>query len=170
MNGADVDAVERGGFWEIARQWTDGDVVVVDLPMGVHVERIPDGSGWASVLLGPVVMAARGAPVGPEEAVADLATSAQTARGTLAPLVETPVLVDEPGFPRIEAPTDGSPLRVVVATDRGALVLEPFAGIHDARYCVYFPLAEPDAAARRAELAERDAHALTLDGRLSEVA
>jgi len=110
-------------------------------------------------------MAARGAPVGPHEAVADLTTSAQTARGALVPLAETPILIDEPGFPRVEMPADGSPPRVVVATDRGTLALEPFAGIHDARYCVYFPLAEPDAAARRAELAERDAHALTLDGR-----
>ena len=37
--------------------------------------------------------------------------------------------------------------------------LEPFAGIHDSRYTVYWPVAEASVEARRSELRARDLEA-----------
>lgn len=147
------------GWITIDRSWEDGDVVRLELPMSGRLEVLPDGSRWASVMWGPLVLAARGEPVGRDEALASSPSAPHSAVGALHPLTVTPVLAPD----AVPVPRAGG---YSIASDRGDVALEPFHALHDARYTVYFPLAEADdVAARRAELADRDAHGLTLDGR-----
>lgn len=156
IDGESVAAVAHDGFLVIDREWQGGEQVDLDLPLAVRTERLPDGSAWESVLVGPSVMALRGEPV---DALADDSPSSHIARGALAPLAGTPLKT--PGAPSTLEP---GPV-VVIETDQGALRLEPYAALHDVRTTVYFPLALPDVAARHAALAARDDVLLTVDGR-----
>ncbi len=46
-----------GRFVTLRRTWNDGDRIVVELPMGLRLERLPDDDKTAAVLYGPIVLA-----------------------------------------------------------------------------------------------------------------
>jgi hypothetical protein len=111
--------------------------------MGLRVEPLPDGSAWVSFLYGPVVLAARAGNDGVGSFEAPDERMGHVASGILLPLAGTPVV------------SETDPLDAVSLRDRAALtaelnaldangtprkvILEPFAGIHDERYTVYWP-------------------------------
>ncbi|HEX5652273.1 MAG TPA: glycoside hydrolase family 127 protein, partial [Chitinophagaceae bacterium] len=43
----------QDNFITLARTWTNGDEVKIEMPMHVNLEYLPDGSSWASVKYGP---------------------------------------------------------------------------------------------------------------------
>ena len=50
--------VRKGDRYErFVRDWKAGDVVEVEVPMDLHVEKLPDGSDWGAYLRGPIVLA-----------------------------------------------------------------------------------------------------------------
>jgi len=132
-----------GGYVSIRRTWEGTTTVAVRLEMRLRAELLPDGSPWVSFLYGPVVLAARAGNDGFGSFEAPDERMGHVASGTLLPLAGTPV-VSEP-----------DPLDAVSLRDRAALtaeltavaadgsprtvLLEPFAGIHDERYTVYWP-------------------------------
>lgn len=61
IDGERVAAAAQDGFLVVDREWQGGESVELDLPLNVRTERLPDGSAWESVLVGPSVMALRGA-------------------------------------------------------------------------------------------------------------
>ncbi|MCU1516352.1 MAG: hypothetical protein JWQ75_1073, partial [Pseudarthrobacter sp.] len=145
----------------IRRTWEGTTTVTVRLDAEVRAEALPDGSPWVSFTYGPVVLAARhGADAVPGFEAPD-ERMGHVASGPRAPLAGTPVV------------TAPKPAGAVVLLDRKALtaeltaelegeqvsvLLEPFAGIHDERYTVYWPTGEA-AAERTAELSALDAAA-----------
>ncbi|MEV7132311.1 beta-L-arabinofuranosidase domain-containing protein [Arthrobacter sp. NPDC093128] len=168
VDGSPVDAgtavsasdcgTSRSTYVSVRRLWEGTTVVTVRLEMELRAEMLPDGSPWVSFLYGPVVLAARAGDdgVGSFEAPDD--RMGHVASGTLLPLAGTPVVAGP------------EPLDAVVLRDRSAIIaeltavdadgsvrtvlLEPFAGIHDERYTVYWP-AGP-ARERLAELSALD--------------
>jgi DUF1680 family protein len=60
LNGAPVTAGLERAHLVLDREWSDGDTVSFELPMGGRAEPYPDGSDWTSLLWGPSVLAARG--------------------------------------------------------------------------------------------------------------
>ena len=143
----------------IQRTWEGTTKVTVRLTAEVRAEPLPDGSPWVSYTYGPVVLAARNGAgrvpgfEAPDERMGHVASGPKT------PLAGTPVVT----APR---PTDA-----VVLLDRKTLSaeltgelggrpvtvpLEPFAGIHDERYTVYWPTGT-SGAERTARLAALDA-------------
>jgi len=52
-------SVAPNGYVPIARQWRRGDVVEVDLPMTLRVERLPGAENVVAFVYGPVVLAGR---------------------------------------------------------------------------------------------------------------
>ncbi len=164
---ADVDgqpaktASPDGAGNEIAilRSWEGTAVVTVRLSAAVRAEFLPDGSPWASFVYGPVVLASRGGTQGVPGFDAADERMGHVASGPTLPLASAPVV------------TAPNPADAVVLLDRKALTaeltawlggdavgigLEPFAGIHNERYTVYWPTGA-SAAKRRAELAALDA-------------
>ena len=144
-------------------------VVTLTLPRRLRFEQPADGSAWAWIVDGPDVLAQRQ----PDDAVAYRGTGARMghiAVGPLRPLAETPVLA--PGALahalRLGAGRGRGP-----TADGSSVELEPFAGIHDARYTLSWPLAADSstasAAERRAELERIDASSLGLEARTRDV-
>jgi hypothetical protein len=131
------------GYVAVRRTWEGTTTITVRLEIGLRAEALPDGSPWVSFLYGPVVLAARAGTGGvgtfeaPDERMGHIGSV------TMLPLAGTPV-VAEP-----------EPLDAVVLRDRSAIIaeltavdadgavrtvlMEPFAGIHDERYTVYWP-------------------------------
>ncbi|MEU1972044.1 beta-L-arabinofuranosidase domain-containing protein [Microbacterium sp. NPDC019599] len=140
------------------REWQPGARVTFRVPLTPRAEAMPDGSPWRAFLAGPIVLAARSSEDGLLGLEGDDERWSHIARGELLPLAGVPIVTEAAAT---ELLTETAPLRYQLQTDAGDVELEPFAGIHDARYTVYWPVAS-DSDARRAELQEQDA-ALEVD-------
>jgi DUF1680 family protein len=146
-------------YVDVRREWRDGDVIDVGLPMETTVERLPDGSNWAAILHGPILLAA---PQGAENLVglrADSARMGHVAHGPLTPLDQAPALLttdaDLPSHV-VPDPAAGA-LRfrikdVVSPSAPEGVPLVPFFALHDARYQMYWELTTAEDLAARREL------------------
>lgn len=156
-----LEARPESGELAIHRTWEGTTKVTVRLTAEVRAETLPDGSPWVSFTYGPVVLAARNGDDGIPGLEAPDERMGHVASGPKTPLAGTPVV------------TAPNPANAVVLLDRKSITaelgaelngdqvnvrLEPFAGIHDERYTVYWP-AGTSGAERTAELAAIDAAA-----------
>jgi hypothetical protein len=97
-----------------------------------------------AILHGPICLAARTGTEDLRGLVANDTRWAHIAHGALLPLDEAPMLVCDPGdIPKAVTPVPGRPLRfmiegIIKPDDYRGLVLEPFYGLHDARYIMYW--------------------------------
>lgn len=131
-------------YLEIEREWRDGDRVEVALPMRTTIERLPDGSDYAAVLHGPVVLAAKTGTEQLDGLIANDGRMAHISSGPYLPLDRAPMLVgDFAELAQRIQPVAGRPL-TFTATDLirprefGGLELVPFFRVHDARYMLYW--------------------------------
>ena len=78
---------EPGAYVALEREWHDGDVVELRLPMSLRAERMPDDASVVAFLQGPIVLAADlgGAP----EAAKRFGPSAPELRASEAPQIPT---------------------------------------------------------------------------------
>jgi DUF1680 family protein len=156
VDGERADGRAVPGAIVLEREWLPGARITFRVPLPVRSEGLPDGSPWRAFLAGPIVLAARGTADDLVGLRGDDARWGHVAGGPLQPLAETPIVTDGPAG---ELLTETAPLHYRLRTDDPAATveLEPFAGIHDARYTVYWPVADgATAEARRAELRARD--------------
>lgn len=148
INGVPLDRDSVPSSWvQVRRLWRDGDIVEMDLPMRTTVERLPDGSDWAALLHGPIVLAA---PAGTEDLVgllADDSRMGQVAQGPVVPLEQIPgIRVSEADLPAHVVPDpEAGPLRFRLAGVFDPLVPEgitllPFFRLHGERYQMYWQL------------------------------
>lgn len=153
----------------VVREWRDGDVVEVQLPMRVTAERLPDGSDYVAFRYGPVVLAA---PTGRESADEFFSAEGrgdQVAHGPLLPLHEAPMLVTDISdvqqiADRVRAVPDAPltfalPPELVRPDKHDDLKLVPFHRVHESRYVMYWRVLAPQeyaAEMRRVEAAERE--------------
>ncbi len=142
----------------IERVWQPGARITFRVPLVVRAERLPDGSPWQAFLAGPIVLAARDSDAGLVGLRGDDQRWGHVAGGPLLPLAEVPIVTDAAAADLL---TETSPLhyRLRTADPADDVELEPFAGIHDSRYTVYWPVAEASVEARRSELRARDLEA-----------
>lgn len=129
------------------REWNNGDVVEMEMPMKVKLEELNYLPEYVSILRGPVVMAARydnGAPL--TGLVADDSRWGHIAGGPLVSVFDTPLLIGDRKdiVKKLNAmkPVDGQKMTFTVPGlfdgKYAGLVLEPFFGIHDSRYMMYW--------------------------------
>ena len=152
-----VDAVTTPGAVTIEREWRDGDVVSFRVPLTVRAERMPDGSAWQAYLAGPFVLAARDDSGDLAGLRADDSRMGHVAAGPLRPFGDLPLVTA--GAAEIVR-TGPASWRVPSTDPAGVIDLEPFAGLHDSRYTLYWPIDEPG---RREALRAQDSR-LALDG------
>ena len=165
VNGQAVPVASKPtSYAEICREWKDGDTIDVDLPMHLSVERLPDGSDWAALLEGPIVLAA---PDGTEHMAGERAGDGRMshiAGDLLIPLDRVPVLVDSADDLAKHVVPDPAvgPLRfriqdVVDPKTPQGVPLMPFFQLHHERYQMYWELVSADGlAARRERLAAEE--------------
>ncbi|GAA4782650.1 beta-L-arabinofuranosidase domain-containing protein [Microbacterium gilvum] len=160
VNGEPAGAAAVDGAVIVERTWADGDELSFGVPIAVRAERLPDGSPWQAHLAGPLVLAARDDSGELAGLRADGSRMGHIAAGPLRPFADLPLVADGAGG----VSADG-PLRWRLATSGGEVELEPFAGIHDSRYTIYWPV---DGPGRREALVAQDAH-LALDAATVDV-
>jgi uncharacterized protein len=139
----------ENGYAVINRTWYNGDKIVVQLPMEITAELLPDKSQWLSFLYGPLVMAAKTDTAELEGLFADDSRMGHVAKGTKYPLENAPMLVgsvDDLVARLIVEKSDESiviPLNDLVSpVSYQDLKLVPFYQIHDARYILYWPYSD----------------------------
>ena len=141
VDGVPVSGAEVPGAIVIEREWQPGARITFRVPLVVRAERLPDGSPWQAFLAGPIVLAARNPDAGLTGLRGDDQRWGHVAGGPLLPLADVPIVTDAAAA---ELLTETAPLRYRLRTADSAdsVELEPFAGIHDSRYTVYWPVAE----------------------------
>jgi uncharacterized protein len=165
----------RSSYFAIEREWREGDRVELTLPMTTTLERLPDGSDYAAVLHGPIVLAAP-TDTGPLEGLlANDGRMGHISPGPYLPLDGAPMLVGDPA--QLAAglrPVAGRPLTftagdLIRPQAFGALELVPFFRVHDTRYMMYWRTVTADkypavvAALEATERAQLALEARTLD-------
>lgn len=162
-------------YLEIEREWHDGDRVEFTLPMRTTLERLPDGSDYAAVLHGPVVLAAKTGAEQLDGLVANDGRMAHITPGPYLPLDRAPMLVGD--LAQLAAgirPVEGSPLTfkapgLVRPEAFRDLELVPFFRVHDTRYMLYWRTVSPGkypevvASLEASEQARLELEARTLD-------
>ena len=139
-------------------------------------ERLPDGSDWAAILRGPIVLAHPAGTRDLDGLFAGDGRMAHVAQGPLVPLDQVPsLLCTDADLPNhIVRDSSSGPLAfrlvdVVHPAAKEGLSLVPFFGLHEQRYQMYWNLTSPEKVAANLErlaAAERDRSALeaaTLD-------
>jgi DUF1680 family protein len=160
INGRETAAARPiGGYVAIDREWRDGDVVDVRIPMHLRVEFLPGEPSVAAVLYGPIVLAG------------DLGNEGLTAPVRYGPSVPPLGRLRTPAIPAFV----GDPAKMLGSIERvpGApltfrtkglaqphdVTLVPFSRAADRRYTVYWKLFTP------AQWNERKAEVAATEGK-----
>jgi len=157
VNGArqNPDAAP-GSFVRLTREWRDGDVIDVTLPMRLRFESMPDDAGTVAFLYGPIVL---GADLGG-------GLTSEQRLGPYTPEFHEPEPVR---VPALVAPTPEAALRAIkpagapltfrtVGIGRPTDVeLRPFFRLSDRRYAVYLKVMTEAGWADRSAAARADA-------------
>lgn len=166
VNGKKVNVKSNpSSYIALNREWKDGDVVEMSLPMHVEVEELNYLPSYVSVVRGPIVLAARlQSDVPMPGLVAGDHRWGHIAGGPLVSVFDTPLLIGN----RKDIVKKLNALKPDVAggmtfTTNGIfenggknVVLEPFNGIHDSRYTLYFLSMSPKEYAAYQQDARRD--------------
>ena len=158
-----------GAYTELEREWRDGDVVELRLPMGLRWEPMPDDPSVAALLYGPIVLAA------------DLGVNGLDAARRYGPSAPDAALADLPEVPALVAASPAQALARVKPTGVPLVFrseglgrprdveLRPLFRLADRRYSVYFDLLDEAAWDRRraqagaAAAAQQQVEARTVD-------
>ncbi|MBI5685944.1 MAG: glycoside hydrolase family 127 protein [Verrucomicrobia bacterium] len=171
VNGQPVPAKSRpGSYADVTREWKDGDVLSVELPMNLRTEMLPNSTSYVAVFYGPILLAAK---LG-REGLADedfRGVAAMPAKNKLpaaklptivVPVAEIAAHIEKAAGDALQFKTRDL-CRPVDAT------LVPVNRIYDERYSAYFRLTshetwEQDKARWTAEeQRERELESLTVD-------
>jgi len=159
VNGRSIDVESTpSSYAAVRREWKNGDTVEVELPMHTRVERLPDGSNWAAILHGPIVLAKPAGTENMDGLFADDGRMAHVAQGPMVPLDKVPVLLateeEVPGHV-VPDPAAG-PLHfrivnVVEPAEPEGVPLMPFFRLHERRYQMYWELTDAEQVKARKE-------------------
>jgi hypothetical protein len=128
------------------RTWNNGDQIKVELPMQTTLEYLPDHSSWASILHGPIVLAAITDSSNLTGLWADSSRMGHIANGPFYRIDEAPIIVsDQKDFTSRIQPLDSKRLTfkmqgLVYPEKYKNIELRPFFEIHEARYIIYWPV------------------------------
>ncbi len=143
---------DTNGYVSINRKWKNGDKVVVDMPMHLHVEQLPDKSNYYAFFYGPIVLAAKTGTENMDGLFADDSRGGHIAHGQQIPLKDMPIVVSSADelTSRLQ-PIEGKPLTFKISglypeKYSDGLELIPFFRLHESRYILYWPQATQSAA------------------------
>lgn len=172
LEGKTLEVSSKPGSYAVLnRVWQGGERLTVHLPMQISLEEMPNVPEYVAILYGPIVLAAKTGTEDLQGLIADDKRWAHIAHGALLPLDEAPMLVGDKTSIRqgIKPVPSSQGLRfeandIILPESFRSLVLVPFHTLHDARYMVYWRLAEPDEYANIQEkLKAREQAQLLLD-------
>jgi hypothetical protein len=151
LNGKMVNITKDAkGYFTISRKWSKGDIVVLQLPMHLSSEQLPDKSDYYSYRYGPVVLAAEFGKENQDGLFADDSRGGHIAHGPQLPLDSMPVVLgpSQSILSHVSA-VEGKPLYFHIDglypdQYKSGFTLTPFYKVQDSRYIVYWPQADAD--------------------------
>ncbi|MDA3854416.1 MAG: glycoside hydrolase family 127 protein, partial [Bacteroidales bacterium] len=136
---------QPGDFIAINRTWKNGDEITLKVPMHTSFEPLPNVPDYIAFMHGPILLGAKTGTEHLEGLVADDGRWSHIANGELEGLYTAPIVVGERDSLLMNiVPIESEPLHFTAQKlfkDQQSyidLVLEPFYGIHDARYMMYW--------------------------------
>ncbi len=166
---------EASSYIALTREWHDGDVIEMDLPMQVRIEELNYLPEYVSIVRGPIVLASRlDSDVPMPGLVAGDHRWGHIAGGPLVSVFDTPLLIGDRSelLRKLNSvkpePDDALKFKTlgVFANNGREVVLEPFYRIHDSRYSIYWLSMTPKEYADYQQRARRDEEIrLALDAR-----
>jgi DUF1680 family protein len=160
VNGQSVDKSSQPSTYAgVRREWHDGDTIDVELPMHITVDplpQFPDGTKWAAILDGPIVLAAAD---GTNNMVGERAGPGRMSHvpsGPMVPLDKVPLLLTTAkNLPKHIVPDpEAGPMRfritdVVEPKTPEGMEIMPFFQMHDVRYQMYWELTTAEGLKKR---------------------
>ena len=176
VNGASWPVeVAENGYVSVSRKWKKGDVVSVALPMSTRIERLENVPDYIAIKRGPILFGVKTNQRDMDGLVSDDGRWAHIAHGPLqSAFDDAPVIVasDDEILAKLQlaVPVEGKPFHFTVpGLFKGEFAnaeLEPFYGIHDSRYSIYYLcLDEKGYDAKVNEAKTREAERMALDAR-----
>lgn len=151
LNGKDYPFSESSaGYVSISRKWKKGDTVIMDMPMHITVEQLPDRSNYYSILYGPIVLAAKSGDEDLKGLFANDSRGGHIASGRQIPLKDMPIIVSDPDkIISLIKPVSGKALTFELTElypekYRDGMELIPFFRLHESRYILYWAQATAD--------------------------
>lgn len=147
LNGNPVPfEAQPSSYVAIDRRWKKGDRMEVLFPMHSRTEQLVNVPDYVAFMHGPVLLGAKTGTEDLKGLIADDSRWGHIATGQRLPVDEAPVLIDDDLTAIAEKliPVEGQPLAFSLSgikmLNPADLVLEPFFGIHDSRYMVYWKI------------------------------
>lgn len=144
VNGEEIAIQARSSSYVgLYREWEEGDLVEIRLPMHSTMEQIPNVPEYKAFMRGPILLAAKTGTEDLKGLIAGDGRWGQYASGEFLPVNQAPVLIDDNPW-QIEdtlVPVEDQPLHFklkVKMLNPADLILEPFYHIHDSRYMMYW--------------------------------
>jgi DUF1680 family protein len=139
LNG-DAHPVSRQahGYLEIDRVWHEGDTIVLELPMSLHLEALPGSPQIAAIMYGPVVLAGRCGTEG-LQAGADFIVNERTSGDMLKLPMELPQLpVSARALDKQVVRNKNDSLSFVLEAQERRFELIPYYRVAHERYNLYW--------------------------------
>lgn len=167
---------DPGSYVEIKRTWKNKDEIMVELPMHITAERLPDDSNYVTLKYGPLVLGTKTGKNDLEGLFADDSRGGHIAAGPEVPISEMPVFLAEnlEDLVKKVEKKPGEDLNFSVAEGiypekYRKLEFIPFYNIHESRYAIYLPLEtkqsyeEKQETLKAQEIAEQKLDSRTID-------
>lgn len=149
LDGKSVNYKEEDGYLVIRRIWKKGVTMIqLALPMTIKEEFLPSGEPWVSFSYGPIVLGAKQGEEDLKGLFADDKRMGHIASGALLPLRDNPVLLaaDQQVSPAVSIKDSDKLLfelhQLKQEEEDVTMTLQPFYTIHDARYTLYWRVAD----------------------------
>lgn len=162
--------VGTNSYIKIERLWETGDIVSISLPMETIAEYLPDKTKWVSFVHGPIVLAAITDTTDLTGLRADDSRMGHIAGGALYPIDKAPlILASQKSIVAGLEKVKGKPLafkapNLMYPATYNNVELIAFFQIHDARYMVYWRVADDQGLKKiQQDLMEKEKAALLLE-------
>jgi len=141
-------SVGKDHYAALKRQWKEGDLIQIRLPMHLRAEYLPDGSKWAAFEYGPWVLGAETDTTDLTGLEAGGSRMGHIANGKSYPIDQAPFFIVNQLNPDALFKSVGTDIRFSVQGPISPekyknLILKPFYQIQDARYMVYWNILSP---------------------------
>ncbi|UJH90804.1 glycoside hydrolase family 127 protein [Antarcticibacterium sp. 1MA-6-2] len=167
---------EPGSYVSIERNWKNGDRIKAELPMQITAEKLPDGSNYAALKYGPVVLGTKTGNEDQKGVFADDSRGGHIAEGPQIPISAMLIFLtnDLEDLVKKVKKKNAEDLsfsvnEVIYPEKFKELEFIPFYNIHESRYAIYLPLEtsksykEKQEELKKLEIAERKLQSRTID-------
>lgn len=144
INGKPVEFNSKpSSYVAIERNWKKGDEVQILLPMHHSVEKMPNVPNYIAIMHGPILLGAKTGTEDLKGLVANDHRWGHIAGGEKLPVDKAPIIIEN-SLDNIAGkltPVNDKPLKFTASlnmVNKVNIELEPFYGIHDSRYMIYW--------------------------------